>query len=183
VVKNLLKILGGGFVVFMVLAIADEWAFFSASWFGGDEAPAVELPEAKRKAAADTVHLTLNLMRHLYLSGGDPRFADRMPASDGLKEEMMADITYLSHRHLVQDPDLRRLEVVSIEALSENRLELSTRERWRFTVARADGSGEVEPPRTQWVEAVYLVVRGGAGWQVESWRIVQPEESYGDAGA
>jgi len=182
VVKNLLKILGAGFVVFMVLAIADEWAFFSAAWLGGGEEVAIELPEAERKAAADTVHLTLNLMRHLYLSGGDPRFADRMPASDGVKEEMLADITYLGHRHLVQDPDLQRLDVVSIEALAQDRLELRTRESWRFGVSRADGTGEVEPPRSRTVEATYLVVRGGAGWRVESWRLMEPEASAGGAG-
>ena len=181
--KALLKILGAGFLVFMVLAIADEWAFFSAAWFGDDEKAAAELSEAEQKAAADTLHLTLNLMRHLYLSGGDPRFSDRMPASDGLKEEMLADIVYLGRRHLVQDPELLRLDVMSVETPAEDRLELTTRELWRFRVMRADGTGEVEPPSTRTVEAGYLLVRGGSGWRVESWRLEEREAPAGGDGS
>ncbi len=171
--KALLKILGGGFLAFMLLAIADEWAFFSAAWFGdgGDDAPAAD--EAEQKAAADAVHRTLTLMRHLYLSGGDPRFADRMPAADGVKEEMLADIVYLGRRHLLQDPDLQRLDVMPVEILAEGRLELRTRELWRFRVLRAGGE-EVEPQREQTVEATYLVTRGGSGWRVEGWQLEAP---------
>ncbi len=180
--KGLLKILGGGFVVFMLLAIADEWAFFSAAWFGAREEPTAELPEADQKAAADALHLTLELMGHLYRSGGDPRFADRMPASDGVKEEMLADILYLGRQHLLQDTELRRLDVMSVDRLGEGRLELRTRERWRFRVVRADGSGAVEPPRTRTVEAAYLVVRGGSGWRVEGWRLLEEGESAAGAG-
>jgi hypothetical protein len=181
-VKGLLKILGGGFVVFMLLAIADEWAFFAGAWFGDGEQSVAELSEAEQKAAADTVHLTLNLMRHLYVSGGDLRFADRMPASDGVKEEMLADIVYLGQRHLVEDPELLRLDVMSVEVLAEDRLELRTRELWRFRVMRADGAGEVEPPQNRTVEGAYLVERGGSGWRVESWRLLQPGASSGSAG-
>jgi hypothetical protein len=182
-VKVLLKILGAGFLAFMVLAIADEWVFFSQAWFGDETAPAPELSQSEQKAAADTVHLTLNLMRHLYLSGGDLRFADRMPASDGVKEEMLADIVYLGQRHLVQDAELLRLDVMSIETLAAGRLELATRELWRFRVLRADGSGEVEAPHTRTLEASYLLVRGGSGWRVESWRLEEPEPPAGDGGA
>jgi hypothetical protein len=157
-VKTLLKILGAGLLAFMLLAIADEWALFSSAWFSadsGDAAPAVD--ESGQKAAADAVHRTLTLMRHLYLSGGDSRFADRMPAADGVKEEMLADIVYLGHRHLLQDPDLKRLDVMSIETLAEGRLELRTRERWRFRVVRAGGGEEVEPAREQTVETASIV--------------------------
>ena len=181
--KVLLKILGGGFLAFMVLAIADEWSFFAEAWFGAEEVSIAELSEKEQKAAADTVHLSLNLMRHLYLSGGDPRFADRMPASDGLKEEMLADIVYLGRRHLVQDPELLRMDVMSVEPLGADRVELTTRELWRFRVLRAEGGGEVEPPHTRAVEAAYLVTRGGSGWRVESWRLEEPEDPEGDSGA
>jgi hypothetical protein len=94
---------------------------------------------------------------------------------------MLADIVYLGQRHLVQDPELLRLDVMSVEALSEDRLELSTRERWRFRVLRADTNHEVEPPRHGAVDAAYLVERGGSGWTVESWRLLEPEEPPGDS--
>ena len=100
--KALGKILLGGFVVFMGLAITEEWGMFSSAWFGESE-PEASLTDEERKSAADAVHLTLSLMRHLYLSGGDPRFAERMPAARGIVEEILADVRYLARNQRVQD--------------------------------------------------------------------------------
>ncbi|KKK98648.1 hypothetical protein LCGC14_2640660, partial [marine sediment metagenome] len=45
--------------------------------------------ETERKAAADTVYEMLTLMEHFYGSGGDRRFAERMPASATVVDEMI----------------------------------------------------------------------------------------------
>ena len=95
VVKALLKILLGGFVVFMLLAIGQEWEFFSEAWFGAGEEKTTA-SDSDQQEASQAVSLMLNLMRHFYASGGDPRFADRMPASDGILQEMRSDIDYLA---------------------------------------------------------------------------------------
>ena len=73
------------FVAFMVLAIGQEWSFFSTAWFG--RAPEnVELSSEDRDGAVAAVRMTLELTRHLYSSGGDPRFSERMPASEQVVE-------------------------------------------------------------------------------------------------
>ena len=77
--KNLLLILAGAFAVFMALAIVQEWEMFGAAWFGGGEEAPPPLAESERKAAADAVYMALSLMQHFYGSGGDPRYAERMP--------------------------------------------------------------------------------------------------------
>jgi hypothetical protein len=177
-VKALVKILLGGFVVFMSLSIAQEWEFFSSAWFG-EPAPTAPLTDDERKGAADAVHMALSLMRHLYLSGGDPRFAERMPAAGGIVEEIQADVRYLARNQRVQDPELLRLDVTDVERLGEDRVEVRTRERWHVRVRWAHGGGDAESPRKPTIHGRYLVVRGGKGWRVEGWETFDPRDEKG----
>lgn len=176
--KALLKILLGGFVVFMSLSIVQEWEFFSSAWFG-EPAPGAPLTDDERKGAADAVHMTLSLMRHLYLSGGDPRFAERMPAADGIVEEIQADVRYLVRNQRVQDPELLRLDVTEVERLGQDRVEVHTRERWHVRIRWAHGGADAEPPRLHTIQGRYLVVRGGKGWRVEGWETVDRRDEEG----
>jgi len=169
-VKNLLKILLTGFVVFMALAITQEWEFFSNAWLDRTESPA-EATAQDHETAEATLRQMLTLMRHLYSSGGDPRFAERMPASDGLRAEMLADIEYLARNHRVQDPALMRLEVTEVVPLDSERLELQTREFWQVRFLSVVDGEPTDDPRWQIVGGRYLLVRTGRGWQVESWEL------------
>jgi len=175
--KGLLKIVGGGFVVFMLLAIAQEWNFFSSAWFGDEETSGSTLDEADRKAAADTVHRLLTVMRHYYASGGDPRFIERAPAADGLLDEIRADVEYLARNHRYQEMDLERMDVLSIDVLAADTVEIRTRERWAVRFVDAVGGGAIGSPDSQTVHAKYLVVRGTREWSVEGWEIVEPPAS------
>jgi hypothetical protein len=179
-VKALLQILLAGFVAFMGLAIAQEWEMFSSAWFGEPE-PRVTMTDEENKAVSDTVHLTLSLMRHLYLSGGDPRFAERIPAAQGIVEEVLADVKYLARNRRVQDTELIRLDVLAVDPLAEGRAEVRTRERWQVRVRWAHGGGEAAPPRLHELHGRYLVVLGGKGWRVEGWEIIDPDDEA-DAG-
>ena len=171
--RTLLKILLGGFLLFMVLAIIQEWSFFSQAWFGKEE-PAAELTAEDREGAVQAVALTLDLMRHLYASGGDARFADRMPTSAGVLEEMLADIDYLSRNRRRQDPKLEKLDVEAVELLGTGSVEVWTRELWSVRLFWSDGSGESDPHRVEVVNSRYLVSRGSTGWVVEGWERLEP---------
>ncbi len=169
--NSLWKILLSGFALFMVLAIAQEWTFFSSAWFGEvDESVPVE--SADREAAVTTLRETLNLMRHLYKSGGDRRFVERMSISDGLREEIMSDIAYLSRNHRRQDPLLLRLEIERAEALGEDRVEIRTREFWQFRWHSLVDGEQTDDPRWQVLRGRYLTRRTSRGWQVDSWEFV-----------
>lgn len=167
--RGLLKILLGGFAAFMVLAIGQEWQLFSSAWFG-EETVAPEIQESDRKDATATLRLALDLMGHLYRSGGDARFAERLPAGDEVVAEILADVDYLKRNHRRQDPELQRLEVVAIEPLDAERLEIRTRESWQVRLLWSSGGGEAEPARSETVRGKYLLVRGGQGWRVEGWK-------------
>lgn len=185
--RRLLQILAVAFLLFMVVAVADEWRFFSSAWFGAPAEGRRTLWEEDRRAAADTVATFLSLMRHFYVSGGDPRFAERMPASDGLIEELRSDVDYLARNHRVQEPDLERLVVLSVEALGEggggarggdglDRVEVKTREEWRFRVLWAKDGSPAEPARERTVDGLYYLARTSAGWRVEGWRPIADSE-------
>jgi len=180
-VKPLLKIVLGGFLVFMVLAIAQEWSFFSQSWFGTAE-PETELAADDREGAVQAVELTLDLMRHLYASGGDSRFADRMPTSQGVLEEMLADIDYLTRNQRRQDPKLERLDVEAVEFLGTKSVEVRTRELWSIRFLWLDGSGESDPHRVEVVRSRYLVTPGSTGWIVGGWEALGPATAPGETG-
>jgi len=182
VVKPLSKILLGGFLAFMALAIVQEWSFFSQAWFGAEE-PVAELAAEDREGAVQAVALTLDLMRHLYASGGDARFADRMPTSEGVLVEMMADIDYLTRNQRRQDPKLERLDVEAVELLGTGSVEVRTRELWSIRFLWADGSGESDPHRVEVVRSRYLVSRGSTGWVVEGWETLGPAPAPGEAGS
>jgi len=170
-VKGLLKILLAGFAVFMVFSVAQQWEFFSSAWFASEK-QRERLPDEEREAAADAVRMTLNLTRHLYASGGDTRFAERIPAGGGIIDEIVADVDYLARNHRVQDPELLQLELLSVVELSLDRVEIATREDWRVRTLLGVGGREADPPTSQTIEGKYLVVRGGKGWRVEGWELV-----------
>jgi len=171
--KTLLKILLYGFLAFMVLAMVQEKEVFLSAW-SGSESAAAKTSEEERRAAVDSVRLVLNLMRHLYVSGGDPRFAERMPAARGVLDEMLSDINYLARNHRRQDPVLKNLEITSIVEIGDGGLDIRTRELWQFHTLWLTGDEEAEPPRAHLVHGRYLVSSGSHGWRVEAWELAGP---------
>lgn len=184
--KRLLQILAVAFVAFMALAVGQEWRFFTSAWFGAGEQAPRTLAEADRRAAADTVASLLSLMGHFYGSGGDPRFAERMPASTGLIDELKSDVDYVARNHRIEEPELQRLVVLSVEpsgpsgALGSgariDRAEVRTLERWRFRMRWAADGTPAEAERERTVHGRYYLVRSGAGWRVEGWQPIADEE-------
>jgi len=172
-VTSLIKILLAAFLAFMVLAIVQERNYFLAAWFGEAAAP-TEASEADIGEAESALRMTFALMRHLYASGGDPRFSDRMPASPSIVQEMLADIEYLGGNGRVQDPLLQHLEVLEAIPIDEDSVELRTKEYWRIRFLRKDGQGEADPAQGHMLYGRYLVRRDAAGWRVEDWEFAEP---------
>jgi hypothetical protein len=167
-VKGLLKIVLGAFALFMALSIAQEWQFFSSAWFGEDDSP-LSATETDREEASETVRRMLTLMRHFYSSGGDPRFAERMMVSDGIREEIAKDVAYLKRNNRVQDPRMMRLEVASVESVGADLFEVRTREFWQVRFFSAVDGEPSDEPVWQINRGRYLTRRGSFGWSVESW--------------
>jgi hypothetical protein len=179
VVRALLKILGGGLVLFIAVAIVQEWQLFSSAWFGAEAETEIEMPHGERQQAIGALRLMLDLTAHLYGSGGDERFAERIPAGAGVLDEVLADIEYLARNHRVQDQIMERLDVVSVDVLAADQLEIRTRELWDVGLLWAGGGGEAEPRESRVVKGRYLLARTGSGWVVEGWAFDEREALAG----
>ena len=165
--KTLLKIVLAGLAVFIAVAIVQEWDYFSSAWFGIAETPVSQ--DAGVEPAAGAVRQALTLMAHLYTSGGDPRFAERMPVTPEILEEIQSDIAYLERNRRRQDSRLQQFELLGGDPAGKDRLELRTREFWIHRLFWADGSGESDPPRSVILYARYRLMRENKGWRIYAW--------------
>lgn len=177
--RQLSKILLAGIVAFLMLGMLQKWDFFLGAWLGesNDEKT---MSRDDLLGAAATVEDLLTLMRHYYASGGDPRFAERMPASDGVLAEMTADVEYLMRAGRRQEPVLQELEILDLRPLGEIQVEVRTKEYWIHHLEWIEGRGPAEeipvPPRSQILYGRYFVVLGSTGWRVEATEFVPDEE-------
>jgi hypothetical protein len=167
--RNLLKILLGGLVAFMALAVTQQWGYFSSAWFGGG----VDLPqnsEEDEASAAEAVRNILVLLEHYYGTGGDPRFAERIPVSPQVLRELQADVEYLSRNRRRQEPHLQRFEILEVSGAGPDRVTVRTKEYWIHRIFWLDESGdEAEPPHSQVVTSTYYMRRHSQGWRLEKW--------------
>ena len=171
--STLAKIVAGGFVVFMALAVGQEWDYFRSAWFGV-EPETSEISDDDLRSAVESVRGTLVMMRHLYTSGGDSRFVERMPASEAMVREMLDDIRYLHRNRRVQDPTLRSVDVREAVAIDGDHVEVHTRELWEIRTTWLDDGAPSDPPRIEVVHGLYRVLRSPSGWRVQSWDWVPP---------
>ncbi len=164
--KRLLQIVSLGLVLFIAAAMAQEWGYFHAAWFGGSGTSATEAREDSEDAAIAAVRNMLAVMAHLYASGGDPRFAERMPVSQEILEEFGRDIEYLAMNGRIQESRLQKLEPIGVAFSGDDRLELATREFWIHRTFWSDRSAESDPPRSAILYARYRLVLENTGWRI-----------------
>jgi len=152
------------------------------AWAGwaGLEAPSRDgaLTDADRRGATDAVQLFLTLSNHLRAADGDPRFAERLPASEEVVDELIRDLEFLRHAAREEEARLVRSEIRDVRAAGDGRATVRTKEYW---VTRQLTAPSPTLPQTysDVVLARYAVRREAGGWRVESWHI----DMDGDGGA
>ncbi len=141
-----------------------------AAWDGARVSPRERaLTDVERIAAADAVHAYLTMSSHLRSSGGDPRFAERVPADDQVTGELLREIEFLRHVSRVEEPRLVRAEVRDVRAEAEGIANVLTKEYW---ITRVTARTPFQPEtRSDVVLARYTVRRESGGWRVASWQI------------
>lgn len=173
--KRFLLIVVGAALLFIAGAMTEEWEVFAGSWFTPPAAASPVSDEEKGKAL-ETLRQYVTLSAHLYGTVGDPRFADRIPASPEIIEEISSEIAYLRNHRLVEDRVLQRATPLEVQAAGNDRLEVTTREYW---IVRRYRLGSSEP---EWVEShvavnQYRLLRDQFGrWNVVGWEpVIDPE--------
>lgn len=130
----------------------------------GEAAP---LTAADRDEATAAVQRFASLSAHLRGSGGDPRFAERLPADPDVVEELSAEIAFSREAGRREEPRLVRAEVLSLEASGAEGAVARVREFWITRTAGAPGA-----PRSDVVTLRYELRRDVAGWRVAAWDVV-----------
>lgn len=172
--RNLLKIMVVGFIVFMVLAVGQEWSFFAQAWFGAAPSVGPVLDEAQQRSAVESVRSYLALVSHLYGSAGDPRFAERIAASPEVVGEMMADIAYLRRNARYQEMALHGLEVIEVVPVSSDRVQVRTKEYWTIRTRYLADDADADQARAQIQFVTYRLEWEGSSWQVQGWSLDDP---------
>jgi hypothetical protein len=163
-VKQLLVILIVATVVFMGLAMAQEWEIFAPLFFSSEAPPAA--PEGSPDEVRGTIEQFNTILEHLYRYGGDERFLLRLPASDTVKAEIQADIDYLAASGIHQMMEQLELSFISESGLAEGVHEVVTEEEWRIRYLDLDGTPLGAAPMSFVVTLRYVVRKMDAGWQV-----------------
>jgi hypothetical protein len=140
-------------------------------------AEGVAASEPERAAVWDTVHLYLKLVAHLHGSGGDPRFAERLPAAPEVVGEALEDVRFVGHAGRVEEPRLIRAELRDVRREGAERYEVEAREFWVTRSISADG--EVLGTRSDVVIGRYAVRRLPGGWKVVAWDVLRRDDVMG----
>lgn len=174
--KTFLAIVAGAVVSFQLVAIAQEWDVFASAWFGAtpSSVPQRQVTPGDRASAEQLLKEFHALARHLYASGADPRFGDRLPASPAVVGELLADIAYLQHSGMAQEPRLMRLELVDVKPFGAASLVASTREYWVTQLYTSPGHVRVGEPRAQVVFGAYRLDLEAGRWRIGEWDLGEP---------
>lgn len=124
-----------------------------AAWFDAEA----------REGAARSGALFASLSAHLRASGGDRRFAERIPGDEAVISEILADIASVQHRGHDERAQLVKFEVLEVKPVAPGLAEVQAREFW-VTRSGASSRSDIVPVR-------YAVRRDGGSWRVADWRI------------
>lgn len=164
--SRFLRIVAGAVAIFIAMSMIEERETFATNWFSAAEK--FRAPEADQRAAAEAVHQFRTLAAHWYGTGGDRRFAERLPATPPVIDELRSDIEYVRQNGRIETPRLMRLDVTSVEVRSEAAAEVKTREMW-VTEFHWIAGGTSDATRSDVLFVRYRLLRDGARWLVSAW--------------
>jgi len=147
----------------LVLA-AGAVALAGAAWRASSE-PAPTVSQRDRDGAIAAVRSFVSLSTHLRSSGGDERFADRIPADRAVVSELVTDVE-LGRRGGREEEESRlvRVDVRDVRPSLAFLVEVRTKEYW-VTRSRPGGADV----RSDVLLVRYVVRRDGGAWKIADW--------------
>ncbi|HET9554256.1 MAG TPA: hypothetical protein VFP50_14910 [Anaeromyxobacteraceae bacterium] len=130
------------------------------------------LPPAERAEVEATARLFTRLAAHLKGSGGDPRFAERIPAAPAVVEELLAEAAFVDRAGRREEPRLQRIELGTPVRVAPGRVRIDARELWVTRVV-ARGGQPLET-RSDVISVRYLLDADRGRWQVAAWSLIGP---------
>ena len=142
-----------------------EWDAFQPLFSGPSKSsPPAGCPKEAKQALQDFC----TLLSHVYMSGGDVRFLDRLPASDPIKEEITLDLKYLSRNGRYQQMDLHKQTIDSESAPAADACTFEAKEYWIVRYLDLQRRALEEKPTVMVTSWRYILRKTAAGWEVVS---------------
>ena len=99
---------------------------------------------AEVEGAVAAVRELVTIGNHLAKSGGDTRFAERIPAAPAVVEEILADVAFTRHAGRIEEHQAVQLQVEAVERAEPDGIDVVTKEYW--VVRSSPLEGMVVPP-------------------------------------
>ena len=150
-------------------------ALFAVAVLESGRGPSAVEPSAPTEAIAG-VRQFLTILHHFQSSGGNPRFAERLPAEPSLVAEIRGSVEW--ERHLDEQTDLEPVRVEIVSATGRDAVAIvRTRELAIAHTRRRSGSPDARETKRGVVEAwEYRVVHSATGWRVADWKPLPARE-------
>jgi len=148
----------------ILVIAAGAVALAGAAWrvSAGPERPTV--PQRDRDGAIAAVRSFISLSTHLRGSGGDERFADRIPAYPAVVAELMTDVERGRRRGREEESRLVRADVRDVRPSLAFHVEVRMKEYW--VTRSSPGGADV---RSDVLLVRYFVRRDGGAWKIADW--------------
>jgi hypothetical protein len=147
-------------------------AIAASAWAASRGAPRAQpVAENVRKAVTEAVYGYAELAAHLHGSGGDPRFAERLPADPEVVSDVLGDIEFATHAGRIEEPRLFRAEFRDVHPAGFDTYDVDVKEYWVTRTISAGGA--ILGTRSDVVLVRYVVRRGPGGWKVVAWDVAE----------
>lgn len=131
-----------------------------------------EVSAAERTGMEDAARLFARLSAHLKGSGGDRRFAERIPAAPEVVGDLLDETAFAASLGRIEEPHLQGVEYGKALRVAAGRAQLDAREYWVTRIH--SGSGTVLETRSDVISVRYLVEEDRGRWTVIGWNVIVP---------
>ncbi len=145
-------------------------ALLGVSALGARSPSETRVPQADGEEAVATLREFMTLATHLAKSG-DERFAERIPASPDLVEEILADVAFAAEAGRSEDLQPVQLQIEAVKPSRPEGVEVLAKEYWVFRTSRLRDVPLAPQVRADVVRVRYVLAREGTRWRVVGWNV------------
>ncbi len=148
----------------LLVLVAGGVALAASAWRAAAEPERRSIPQRDRDDAIAAVRSFVSLSSHLRGSGGDERFADRIPADPAVVAELVSEVELSRRLGLHEESRLVRADAREVRHVGPYLVEVRMKEYW--VMRSGPGGSDVRPDV---LPVRYLLRRDGGAWKVADW--------------
>lgn len=128
----------------------------------------VDLEDADKRAIEESLVLFNKILTDIFVTGGDPKLIDEMPASKNVKHFIFRDIGFLGGKGLLLVLDQATMEIMSFE-LERDDVLARTFEEWNYSYQETGTRKPVSEVKGMGQVYLYRLRKEEGSWRIVSW--------------